>query len=262
MKTKLTRQFSVLIALLAFLTIMSGNAFAVCVELHSDATGPFNCVINESVVVSPYWQSDSGSYTFIAVSHTSLSGMASQIGVTVTAVPSNSSALTVAKKTEKFGNAVTFTVTSGTTKRVFIVRSAHPTINPTSITDAAFITGTSNFAHGSVRIDQVSTHPEVRTKVDVYCSNAATIVDGIARCNGSILDTDTDTGYQNPGDGYTDATMMSYWGSVVVEKNTTGFAMEFIGDMNDSQGGLIINGLGTDNGSSAFGAVISGPAAP
>jgi hypothetical protein len=183
--------------------------------------------------------------------------MASQIGVTVTAVPSNSSDLTIATKTEKFGNAVTFTVTSGTTKRVFIVRSAHPTINPTSITDAAFITGTTNFAHGSVRIDQVSTHPEVRTKVGVACSSVPTTVDGITRCNGNIIDTATSTGYQNPGDGYTDATMMSYWGSVVVEKNTTGFAMEFIGDMNDSQGGYTLSAEGTDTA-----AVVSGPAAP
>jgi hypothetical protein len=67
----------------------------------------------------------------------------------------------------------------------------------------------------------------------------------------------TQTGYSNPGDGYTDATMMSYWGSVVVEKNTTGFAMEFIGDMNDSQGGLIQNALGTN-----VAAVVAGPAAP
>ena len=29
--------------------------------------------------------------------------------------------------------------------------------------------------------------------------------------------------------------MLTYWGSVIVEANTTGFAMEFIGDMNDSQ---------------------------
>ena len=28
--------------------------------------------------------------------------------------------------------------------------------------------------------------------------------------------------------------MLSYWGSVIIEANTTGFAMEFIGDMNDS----------------------------
>jgi hypothetical protein len=62
---------------------------------------------------------------------------------------------------------------------------------------------------------------------------------------------------QDPGEGYRDATMMSYWGSVVVEKNTTGFAMEFIGDMNDSQGGLIQNALGTD-----VAAVVAGPSAP
>jgi hypothetical protein len=29
--------------------------------------------------------------------------------------------------------------------------------------------------------------------------------------------------------------MLTYWGSVIVEANTTGFAMEFIGDLNDSQ---------------------------
>jgi hypothetical protein len=29
--------------------------------------------------------------------------------------------------------------------------------------------------------------------------------------------------------------MLTYWGSVIIEANTTGFAMEFIGDMNDSQ---------------------------
>ena len=38
-------------------------------------------------------------------------------------------------------------------------------------------------------------------------------------------------------EGFRDATMLSYWGSVVVEAQTTGFAMEFIGDMNDSAGG-------------------------
>jgi hypothetical protein len=229
---------------------MSGNAFAACVIEHvTNTTGPFNCVENGRVVISPYWQSDSGSYTFIAVSHTSLSGMASQIGVTVSAVPSNSADLTVTKRVESFGNAVTFTVTSGTTKRVFIVRTSHPTINPTSITDAAFITGTTNFAHGSVRIDQVSTHPEVSTSPTAVCSLEAA-VSGIMRCTGNVSG-----GYA--GEGYTDATMMSYWGSVVVEKNTTGFAMEFIGDMNDSQGGYVLDGQNAD-----VGGVITGVAAP
>jgi len=45
--------------------------------------------------------------------------------------------------------------------------------------------------------------------------------------------------------------MLSYWGSVVVEQNTTGFAMEFIGDMNDSQAGNVLGN-----------AQIVGPAAP
>ena len=39
----------------------------------------------------------------------------------------------------------------------------------------------------------------------------------------------------NLGDGFRDTTMLSYWGSVIVEANTTGFAMEFIVDLNDSQ---------------------------
>ena len=252
MKTKLTRQFSVLIALLAFLAIMSGNAFAACSVKYTGAA-PHNCVANKAVVVSPYWQSDSGSYTFIAVSHTSLSGMASQIGVTVSAIPSNISDLTIAGNTEKFGNAATFTVTSGTTKRVFIVRSAHPTINPTSITDAVFITGTSNFAHGSVRIDQVASNPEIRTNPAITCSGETT-ANAISRCTGNMIGYGSNV---NPGDGYTDATMMSYWGSVVVEKNTTGFAMEFLGDMNDTQGGYVTT-MGATNGNGP----ISGLAAP
>ena len=249
MKTKLTRQFSVFISLLAFLALMSGNAFAACVLLHeTDPSGAvYNCVKNEDVVLSPYWQSDSGSYTFIAVSHTSLSGMASQIGVTVNAVPSKISDLSVANQVEQFGHAATFTVTSGTTKRVFIVRSNHPTINPTSITDAAFITGTSNFTHGSVRIDQVSTHPEVRTN-NTLC-NGETTDEGRTYCS--------NISGQDPGEGYRDATMMSYWGSVVVEKNTTGFAMEFLGDMNDTQGGYVIA-----TGAVQANVTVSGPAAP
>jgi hypothetical protein len=240
MKTKLTRQFSVLIALLAFLAIMSGNAFAAAND-------------NAASVISPYWQSDSGSYTFIAVSHTSLSGMASQIGVVVNALASDINDNTVANTVEKFGNSVTFTVTSGTTKRVFIVRSAHPTINPTSITDAEFITGTSNFTHGSVRIGSLASNPEIPTSTTMACSSvtipvAADYTKGWGvhhRCTGAL------TGVSTGGEGFTDHTMLSYWGSVVVEKNTTGFAMEFLGDMNDSAGGhTVIDGP------------IAGPAAP
>ena len=197
MKTKLTKRFSSLIAILAFLALLAGNAFA---------------VTNNKSVVSPYWQSDSGSYTFIAVSHTSLSGMASQIGVTINAL---------GKDQVKFGTAVSFTIDSGTTTRVFIVNTSHTTVNPTNITNAQFIQGTTNFAFGQLLISPVASNPELTT------------------------------GHIEPFPGYRDTTMLSYWGSVVIEQNTTGFAMEFIGDMNDSQGGGVLQD-----------SAIAGPAAP
>jgi hypothetical protein len=200
MKTKLTKRFSSLIAILAFLALLAGNAFA---------------VTNSQSVVSPYWQSDSGSYTFIAVSHTSLSGMASQIGLTMTALGSDQ---------VNFGSALNFTIDSGTTTRVFIVGTNHDTINPTSIPTAQFIQGTTNFTHGFVRISPVASNPEKTTR------------------------------HAEPFPGYRDTTMLSYWGSIVIEANTIGFAMEFVGDMNDSQGGQTI--LGSAN------KPIAGPAAP
>jgi hypothetical protein len=201
MKTKLIKRVPNMIAILAFLAILAGNAFA---------------IENSSRVVSPYWQSDSGSYTFIAVSHTSLSGMASQIGITINAITNDQSA---------FGTASTFTITSGTTQRIFITRTGHPSVNSTSIPTANFITGTTNFEHGHIRIDPIATSPTTTTG-----DNGLT------------------------GAGYRDATMLSFWGSVVVEQNTTGFAMEFIGDMHDSAAATDFNG--------SEGHPVSGPAAP
>ena len=198
MKTKLTKRFSKLIAVLAFLAILAGNAFA------------FD---NSSRVVSPYWQSDSLSYTFIAVSHTSLSGMASQIGLVVNAITNDQTA---------FATAIKFTITSGTTQRIFIVRTNQSTINSTSISSAEFLVGTTNFEHGHLRIDPISTNPTARV--------------GTQEPNLGI-------GLKSlKGDGYRDITMLSFWGAVVVETNTTGFAMEFIGDMADSQATDVLDG--------------------
>jgi hypothetical protein len=190
-----------MVAILAFLALLAGNAFA---------------IENSSRIVSPYWQSDSGSYTFIAVSHTSLSGMASQIGMTINAITNDQSA---------FGTAVTFTITSGTTERIFITRTGHTTVNTTSIPTANFITGTANFEHGHLRIDPIATAP-----------TAATSNQGLT------------------GGGYRDATMLSFWGAVVVEQNSTGFAMEFIGDMHDSAAAGVLD--------SSSGISVTGPAAP
>ena len=190
MKTKLIKRVPNMVAILAFLALLAGNAFA---------------IENSSRVVSPYWQSDSGSYTFIAVSHASLSGMASQIGVTVNAIQNDQSA---------FGTAVSFTIQSGTTQRVFIART-NSTINSTTIPTGKFIIGTTNFKHGHVRVDPSASNPTL-------------VISDV----GSRTDNRQDKGLT--GAGYQDPTYLSFWGAVVIEQNTTGFAMEFIGDMNDS----------------------------
>jgi hypothetical protein len=52
----------------------------------------------------------------------------------------------------------------------------------------------------------------------------------------------------NIGDGFRDATMLSYWGSVIIEANTTGFAMEFSGDMNDSSTAVITHANASTSG--------------
>ena len=147
---------------------------------------------NKSRVISGYWQSDSRSYTFMSVTHASLEGLATQIGLVVNAIQSDKTA---------FGTALTFTISSRETKRIFIARTNHPFLSPTTIPTAAFIIGDSDFQHGHIRVDPVSSNPEIHTP---------------------------------SGSGFRDVTMLNFWGAVVIEANTTGFAMEFIGDMHDS----------------------------
>ena len=158
----------------------------------SAATQAFTSIVpfsNSKRVVSPYWQSDDSSYSFISVTHPSLSGMASQIGIFMRAIKNDGSL---------FGSTKAFTIDSNTTKRVFIVRSAHPTINSTNLTDVELITGSSIFQHGFLHLNPVASNPEISVG------------------------------------GFRDITMLSFWGAIVIESNTTGFAMEFIGDTHDS----------------------------
>ena len=196
MKTKRFMRSFIKIAITAFLVLLTGNALA---------------IDNRSRVVSPYWQVDTGSYTFIAVSHSSLSGMNSQIGLKVTAIDSTGTS---------YGTAAEFTVNSGGTQRIFIVPTSHTTINPTSLTDSdvTFIRGTNNYSYGQILVDPSASDPTNKFPQ---------------------LDFGGATGKQNGfNEGLRDATMLTYWGSIVVEAATTGFAMEFIGDLNDSTGGV------------------------
>ena len=85
-----------------------------------------------------------------------------------------------------------------------------------------FIRGTSNYSYGQILVDPVASNPEYK-----YLNYGPV---GAA-----------DPYPSGERDGFRDATMLGYWGSVVVEANTTGFAMEFIGDINDSTGGVLNN---------------------
>ena len=146
---------------------------------------------NAHRVIVPYWQSDGSSYSFIAATHPSLDGLAPQIGVEVKAI-TNRGIL--------FGSAKTFTIDQGVTKRIFITRRGHPSLNSnnSNLTGVELITGAANYQHGFVHIAPVASNPEISVE------------------------------------GFRDVTMLSFWGAVVIESNTTGFAMEFIGDMQDS----------------------------
>lgn len=164
-----------------------------------------SAIENKSSVVSPYWQSDSTSYTFIAVSHSSLSSIASKIGLVVHAIQSD---------LNTFGTAITFTISGGSTKRIFIIRT-NSSINPTSIPTAEFIVGTTDFKHGQMRIEPLATNPTIAL---------------------------------GGNNGRQDITMLNFWGAVVIEASTTGFAMEFIGDMHDSVASSGMDGSATVSG--------------
>ena len=208
MKTKHLKRFFLSIAITAFVAILAGNAFAgneIAARGGSSSTLAAQEYSNDFIVAAPYWQVASDSYTFIAVTHTSLSGMASEIGLTINAIDSAGAA---------YDTAETFTISAGSTQRVFIVPTNHATVNSTNITTAKFLAGTSDFTYGHVRINPVSSAPQLIFGAD-GCRTLA--------CFTKIV-----------GKGFRDITMLTYWGSVIIEANTTGFAMEFVGDMNDS----------------------------
>ena len=179
------------IFILAFLGSICSNSFNLAWAIE-----------NKSRVISSYWQSDSTSYSFISVSHSSLSGLASQIGLVVNAIQTDQTA---------FGTAVTFTISAGTTQRIFIARTNHSVINSTTIPTASFIIGTTNYKHGHIRIDPIASNPEISINPAI-----------------TFLESNLELR------GFKDVTMLNYWGAIVIESNTTGFAMEFIGDMHDS----------------------------
>ncbi len=150
---------------------------------------------NSQRVVSPYWQSDSATYTFVSVSHPSLSGMSSQIGLQVNALVRGEKLL--------FGTAE-FTIQRNNTQKVFIVGTNHPVLNPAAFPNDTILAGNDMPMHGQLIFQPLAEKPETR----------------IGNADGS---------------GFPDITHLNIWGAVVVQATSTGFAMEFIGDASDSR---------------------------
>ena len=158
-------------------------------------------------VIAPYAQSvPNDSYTFIGVSHPSLSTSLSQIGVILevrgmVTVPNNAA-----------GRATVFTIESGETHRIFVVNVSHANINTSN---AAFTDSKTHliFTHdsaqfGNINALSVNQHP---TKGTAF--------------------TQSDLGILYK---YANLSQLSMWGVVFVPSSSTGFALEFVGDAHDS----------------------------
>ena len=164
---------------------------------------------SQELAVSPYAQAvPNDSYTFIGISHPSMDTASSAIGVAVEVIGMTTTTNNAA------GRAQIFTVDAGETHRVFVVNQGHATINSSnaSFTDARthIIPTVDSAQFGSVRVTTVA--EDANTSVTVG----------------------TNETFEN-------LAQLSMWGIIYVESSGSGFAMEFIGDMQDSK---IVGNLG------------------
>jgi hypothetical protein len=203
------------VALAVFMVLSAGNAYAQLVS---------NPVARQAVV-APYWQADSGILTFMAITHPSLSGMATSIGVHVDAIYGVDGALAGSREFT-VGPGATGLGTLATdikrTHRLYIVttNASHSIKSASASTDQDnYMTlSTSSTRFGSLRITPVASNPE--------------------RCVAST------TGHC----GFREITSLNFWGAVLIVNTLTGFAMEFIGDAHDSTATGGTNSVATASG--------------
>ena len=177
------------------------------------------------IAISPYAQAvPNDSYTFIGVSHPSLDSALTQIGVVVEAIGMTTTTNNAA------GRAAVFTVDAGETHRVFIVNQSNATINTSnaSFTDARthLIPTIDSAQFGAVRVTSVSERPQQGA------GSREVAVGGVEK--------------------FDNLAQLSIWGIVFIESGGAGFAMEFVGDMQDSTlGGNLSSGVGSSLGQSS-----------
>ena len=168
------------------------------------------------------------SYTFIGVTHPSLSTAHTSIGLVV-------EAMNMTHPTQQAGNGVTvamqravaFTIDAGTTHRVFIVNEGHAVINSLNASinnkNTHIITTKSDESQfGNIRVTAVGTEPNKKTS-DQH------------RTGGLYAEPfSQDNLKKNGTQRFDNLNQLSMWGVVYQESNGAGFSLEFIGDMHDS----------------------------
>lgn len=177
----------------------------------SSHSGP---LFNARFAISPYAQVvPNSSYTFIGISHPSLATAHTSIGVAVeaidmTTVPNNAA-----------GRAAVFTVHAGTTHRVFIVNQGHATINSSNslFTDSLthLITTPDSDQFGNIKVTSIGTVPTLYTAPNQRPGDYRTTT-------------------ANKLSRWDNVAQLAMWGVVYQSSNGAGFALEFIGDMHDS----------------------------
>ena len=192
-KKKITPRLLFLIFSILFLSSTASAA---------DVTGMNGVGSRDRRVLSPYAQVvPNDSYTFIGVSHPSLTTALTQIGVilevrNMDTIPNNSA-----------GRAAVFTIEAGETHRVFVVNVGHSTIN---LSNSSF---TDSLTHMIFTQDAAQFGNVSAMSVNQYPLNSTT-VRGIEK--------------------YANLSQLSMWGVVFIPASSTGFAMEFVGDAHDS----------------------------
>ncbi|MDC0947185.1 hypothetical protein OAS18_06705 [Nitrospinaceae bacterium] len=159
------------------------------------------------LAISPYAQAvPNDSYTFIGISHPSLDSALTQIGLALEVIDMTTTVNNAA------GRVQIFTVDAGETHRVFVVNQSHATINNlnSSFTDSRthLINTVDSAQFGSIRITAVSERPQLAAGLRDVTVGSTKKFDNLAQLN--------------------------IWGIVYVESSGAGFAMEFIGDAQDS----------------------------
>ena len=176
---------------------------------------------NARIAIAPYAQVVADdSYTFIGISHPSLASAHTSIGVVVEALDMVTVPNTAA------GRAAVFTVSAGETHRVFVVNQSHATINlnNSSFTDTQthLITTSDASQFGNIKVWGIHTHP---TDAVLDTKRPGRYTDtGVSATASSVLRHDN-------------VSQLSMWGVVYQTSNGAGFALEFIGDMHDSNAG-------------------------